>query len=104
MVKMLFTSFIILCGVFPGAHAQERTALVGGRLIDGFGHAPIHDSVILIYDDTIMTVGTVDTLPVPDGYQVISRGHGYSAWPVGKPCASYAQRPCRLPLLAGNLS
>ena len=54
------------------ASAQERTALVGGRLIDGFGHAPINDSVILIYDDTILDVGTVDTLPVPDSYRIVS--------------------------------
>lgn len=61
-------------GVLPmtGAQAQSGTALVGGRLIDGFGHAPIHDSVILINGDTITEVGTVDTLPVPTGYTVIS--------------------------------
>ena len=52
--------------------AQERIALVGGRLIDGFGHAPLANSVILIDGDTIAAVGTVDTLSVPDGYTVIS--------------------------------
>ena len=52
--------------------AQDRTALVGGRLIDGFGHAPVQDSVILVEGDTIVAVGTVDTLPVPDGYRVVS--------------------------------
>lgn len=50
----------------------DRTALVGGRLIDGFGGRPIADSVILIEGNTIEAVGTVDTLPVPDGYTVIS--------------------------------
>lgn len=52
--------------------AQDRVALVGGRLIDGFGHQPIADSVILVEGDTIRKVGAVDTLPVPDGYRVIS--------------------------------
>ena len=52
--------------------AQERTALVGGRLIDGFGHAPVANSVILIEGDTISAIGTVDTLPVPTGYTIIS--------------------------------
>ena len=60
---------ICLAGEVVG---QERTALVGGRLIDGFGHAPINNSVILIYGDTILDVGTVDTLPVPDSYTVVS--------------------------------
>jgi len=63
---------IALLALLSPALAQERTALVGGRLIDGFGHAPINDSVILIYDDTILDVGTVDTLPVPDSYTVVS--------------------------------
>ena len=60
-----------------GVHADtaetgNRTALVGGRLIDGFGHAPIADSVILVDGNRITAVGTVDTLPVPEGYTVIS--------------------------------
>lgn len=62
---------IVLLFTAP-AFAQDKTALVGGRLIDGFGHAPIQNSVILIDGDTIAKVGTVDTLPVPDGYAIIS--------------------------------
>jgi imidazolonepropionase-like amidohydrolase len=52
--------------------AQDKKALVGGRLIDGFGHRPIANSVILINGDTIEKVGRVDTLPVPEGYEIIS--------------------------------
>jgi len=72
MVKALFATFIILSAAISGANAQDRTALVGGRLIDGYGHAPIQNSVILIENDTIIKVGTVDTLRVPDSYKVIS--------------------------------
>ena len=72
VVKTLFATLIILSATISGANAQDRTALVGGRLIDGYGHAPIQNSVILIEDDTIVKVGTVDTLPVPDGYKIIS--------------------------------
>ncbi|MCQ8184269.1 amidohydrolase family protein [Parvularcula maris] len=54
------------------ALAQDKKALVGGRLIDGFGHAPIPDSVILIEGDTIVRVGRTDSLEVPEGYEVIS--------------------------------
>ncbi|GAB2695743.1 amidohydrolase family protein [Aliiglaciecola sp. 3_MG-2023] len=50
----------------------EQTALVGGRLIDGFGHQPIANSVILVKDGIIQQVGTVATLPVPKGYQIVS--------------------------------
>ena len=67
-----FFAVIAFFFVVSSAHAQDKTALVGGRLIDGFGHAPIQDSVILIDGDTIMKVGTVESLAVPDGYAVIS--------------------------------
>jgi hypothetical protein len=56
----------------PDSFADDRKALVGGRLIDGLLGDPIANSVILIDGDTISAIGTVDTLPVPDGYEVIS--------------------------------
>ena len=52
--------------------AADKTALVGGRLIDGFGHRPLANSVILVDGDTIEAIGTTDTLAVPEGYEVIS--------------------------------
>ena len=70
-IVLAFLSLLVM-GLLTGAEAQEGKALVGGRLIDGFGHTPIQNSVILIEGDTITEVGTVDTLPVPDGYEVIS--------------------------------
>ena len=70
-IRLLLVVLVSL-GVTADALGQDRTALVGGRLIDGFGHAPINDSVILIYGDTILDVGTVDTLPVPESYTVVS--------------------------------
>lgn len=44
--------FTVLSSVlFMAAWVQaETTALVGGRLIDGFGHQPLADSVILVRD------------------------------------------------------
>ncbi len=53
------------------AHA-EVTALVGGRLIDGFGGPPIPNSVILVENERITTVGTTTTVTVPAGARVIS--------------------------------
>ena len=58
--------------VLVQAPAFAGTALVGGRLIDGFGHRPIADSVILVDDGVITAVGTVQTLAVPAGYDVVS--------------------------------
>ena len=47
-------------------------ALVGGTLIDGTGSAPIRNSVVLIRGQRIERVGTVESLPVPAGYQRVS--------------------------------
>ncbi len=54
------------------ADAADKKALVGGRLIDGLLGAPIANSVILIDGGAIEAVGTVATLAVPEGYEIIS--------------------------------
>ncbi len=64
--------FILL--VYSSAFAQQNSikALVGGTLIDGFGAAPIKNSVILIENEKIKAVGTIETLKVPPNAEVIS--------------------------------
>lgn len=52
--------------------AQNKKALVGGTLVDGFGGEPIRNSVILIEGGKIAKVGQVESLPVPTGYEIIS--------------------------------
>ncbi|MEJ8566682.1 amidohydrolase family protein [Elongatibacter sediminis] len=54
------------------AAEPERKALVGGTLISGLGEPPLRNSVILVSGERIERIGTVDSLPVPDGYTVIS--------------------------------
>src|SRR5262245_42428239 len=56
----------------PAAQSQKPLALVGGALIDGTGAPAVRDSVILIRGDRIERVGTIASLPVPDGYEPIS--------------------------------
>ena len=52
--------------------AARPMALVGGTLIDGSGGPPMRDSVVLVRGGRIERVGTVETLPVPSGYERIS--------------------------------
>ena len=59
---------------------SQRIALVGGTLIDGYGNAPIYDSVILINDETIIDIGTVGNINVPEEYEVVST-EGMSVMP-----------------------
>src|SRR5690349_14436916 len=56
-----------------GRAAQNPSlALVGGTLIDGTDSPPVRNSVVLIRNDRIEAVGTVDSLPVPNGYETVS--------------------------------
>ena len=69
---MRMTLILALSAIFGLTAHAEKQALVGGTLLDGLGGAPIYDSVILVEDDKIIDVGTQDSLPVPDGYRIIS--------------------------------
>ena len=62
-------------GLAPTGRAQPTAtlkALVGGTLIDGFGGRPLRNSVVLVEGDRISAVGTVGSLAVPRGAEVIS--------------------------------
>jgi imidazolonepropionase-like amidohydrolase len=52
--------------------ASKAKALVGGTLIDGYGGRPLRNSVVIIEGERITSVGTVGTLPIPQGAEVIS--------------------------------
>jgi len=56
----------------PFAFAQKPIALVGGTLIDGFGGAPIANSVVLLKGDRIVAVGKQGQIALPEGTQIIS--------------------------------
>lgn len=48
-----------------------KLAIVGGRLIDGWGGEPVERAVILIEGDSITAVGNLQTLKVPPDYDVV---------------------------------
>ncbi len=72
VISLLFAS--CLSGMIPSSRAQSQKvkALVGGRLIDGFGGKPIPDSVIIIEGERIKAIGQVGRLPIPEGAEIIS--------------------------------
>ncbi len=54
-------------------HAQQPTmALVGGRILDGFGGPTIENGVVLIAGDRIVAVGTQNEVDVPAGIEIVS--------------------------------
>ena len=62
----------LLAVPFSSYSQSDLKALVGGTLIDGFSSTPIRNSVIIIEGERIKAVGTVKTLPIPEGAEVIS--------------------------------
>jgi len=78
-MKKLFLLFILATFSLPAVAAGKK-ALVGGTLINGLGSTPLRNSVVLVDGDLIERVGTVDTLRVPDDYEVIST-EGMSVMP-----------------------
>jgi imidazolonepropionase-like amidohydrolase len=70
-MKRIIISFIC-CAFSVQAPAQSLKALVGGTLIDGFGGTPIQNSVIIIEGEKIRAVGTVGSLEIPSGAEIIS--------------------------------
>ncbi len=78
LLNMRTTPFILLAlaalGAPDGARPQaaKLTALVGGTLIDGFGGAPLRNSVVVLEGERIRQVGQLGTLAVPSGAEVIS--------------------------------
>jgi len=71
-LRTLLSCVALLGALTAHAASGAVTALVGGRLIDGFGGPPLDRSVVLIEGERIKAVGTVDSLPVPSGAKVIS--------------------------------
>src|SRR5881296_2020451 len=51
---------------------QPTLALVGGRVIDGYGGPPIENGVVLIAGERIVAVGRKSDIAVPAGVRVIS--------------------------------
>ena len=68
----LVALLLILTFACSGLSADGGKALVGGTLINGLGSTPIQNSVILVKEGRIERVGTVESLQVPEGYEVIS--------------------------------
>ncbi len=66
------TIFLILLCSINYLSAQNKKALVGGTLIDGFGGTPIENSVIIIEGERIKAIGQVGSLAIPTDAEVIS--------------------------------
>ncbi|MEP7072243.1 MAG: amidohydrolase family protein [Verrucomicrobiota bacterium] len=70
---MNFSLARVLLFSLAAASAQAKPiALVGGRLIDGFGGHPLANSIILIENERVTAIGQVGIMAVPPDAEVIS--------------------------------
>ncbi len=76
MKKELLVSALLVLASASHALADAKPvsvkALVGGRVIDGFGGRPIDDGVVLIEGDKITAVGRQGEVAIPKGAEIIS--------------------------------
>jgi len=70
MKNLILFFALLLC--IPSYTQSNLKALVGGRLIDGFGGTPIPNSIILIEGEKIKAIGQVGNMDIPEGTQIIS--------------------------------
>ena len=79
---LVLTSFWFASAVAAGEQARSETvlALVGGRLIDGFGGPPLENSVIVVRGNRIEAVGRQGEVQIPPNARVIST-EGYTVLP-----------------------
>src|SRR5690348_11988964 len=55
----------------PEASTAPTIAVVGGRIIDGYGQAPIENGTVLIKGERIVAVGSKTEVPVPADAKII---------------------------------
>lgn len=74
------TILVVLLVLIASPTWSQVKALVGGTLIDGFGGKPLANSVVIIENERIKTIGQVGRVEIPKGAEVIST-EGMSVMP-----------------------
>jgi len=71
-VRIRVDALLLLLALFVHVPAAgQGLAIVGGRLLDGYGGTPVERSVVLVRGDQIVAVGEQGKITVPAGAKVI---------------------------------
>ena len=75
MRPAIWLALLLCCGPAAPAAAEPESAptlaLVGGRLIDGYGGRPLPNAVVLVAGDRILQTGAANATAVPPGVKVL---------------------------------
>jgi hypothetical protein len=81
-MRGLAVALAAVAAVAPASARGESLALVGGRIIDGYGGPVIENGVILVAGERIVAVGREGELAVPSGVTVVdANGHDGASRP-----------------------
>lgn len=72
MIKRILCTTFVFTAISIFSQGKNIKALVGGTLIDGYGSHPIKNSVIIIEDEIIVSVGNQDNTAIPSNAEIIS--------------------------------
>lgn len=70
LMRICFCLLTLVVSASPAA-SQEKLALVGGMLLDGYEVPPLHHAVVLIEGERIVRVGRAAEIDIPPDYEVI---------------------------------
>ena len=87
----------LLLASCQSAPETKMTAIVGARLIDGKGGAPIEHSIVLIEGATFVKVGSQASIPLPKYVEIVD-GMGKTIEPAVSGTAIAAGLPANLKL------
>jgi N-acyl-D-amino-acid deacylase len=78
IISVALTISVFVCVVSEPSQSQRLTAnqadsvtIVGATLMDGSGHAPLPDSVVVLKGDSIVSVGRRGAVKIPAGSRII---------------------------------
>jgi imidazolonepropionase-like amidohydrolase len=71
-VLAILSAFLATASIRAGTPQEEVVALVGGRIVDGFGGEPLENGVIVVEGERITAVGPASEVEVPVDAEIIS--------------------------------